>query len=95
MYSKIWIGLVLGLAVSFAGSFYALLPLKKAGQNSQEQTNQKTINRYFLKNFANLIFLGILFKTTDTITLVAAGAGLTIARFFLFAKEYIIWKGVN
>lgn len=93
MLSNILLGFALGLLVSGVGYYLVQLPLKKIGKLPMEKIKQKIVNRYFMRNFAILIFLFILFKTTDTVTLVAATVGLTMARVFLFAKENIMGKG--
>ncbi|NMA02723.1 MAG: hypothetical protein GX923_09225 [Clostridia bacterium] len=94
MLEDILLGFVLGFLVSGIGYYLVQRPLKEVGQIPMKKIKQKIINRYFIRNFAILAFLFVLFKTTDTVTLVAAAAGLTMTRFLLIAKDRL-GKGVN
>ncbi|NMA02471.1 MAG: hypothetical protein GX923_07900 [Clostridia bacterium] len=93
MSQHILLGFTLGLFVSAIGFYLVQQPLKKIGILPMEKIKKKVLNRYILRNIAILIFFYITFKTTNTTTLVSAAFGLTMTKFFLIVKQYIIGKG--
>lgn len=90
MFQHILLGFTLGLLVSALGFYLVEQPLKKLNVIPMEKIKRKILNRYLIRNFGILIFLYIIFRTSNSITLVAAAVGLTITRIFLIVKQYII-----
>ena len=93
MLSNILLGFALGFLVSGIGYYFIQKPYQELGKVDENQIKKKVVNRYLLRNFGNLLFLFIIFKTTNTATLVAAAVGLTMVRNYLIAKQYLAGKG--